>query len=108
MVRSVRAPAAALIGWTLLLTACSAASAPAQPTSGGNPPPATSAPAAAAPAAPAPSPPPAPQTVRFAQVPTTVFAPLYVAIEKGYFQEQGIVPELEIVTAGQDSMSLVA
>lgn len=115
MVRSVRAPAAALIGWTLLLTACSATSAPAPPASGGNPPPATSAPAAAAPTAPAgaavataPSPPPAPQTVRFAQVPTTVFAPLYVAIEKGYFQEQGIVPELEIVTAGQDSMSLVA
>jgi NitT/TauT family transport system substrate-binding protein len=108
MVRSVRAPVTALIGATLLLTACAAAAAPAQPASSARPPSATSPPAAAAPAAAAPSAQPAPQTVRFAQVPTTVFAPLYVAIEKGYFQEQGIVPELEIVTAGQDSMALVA
>jgi NitT/TauT family transport system substrate-binding protein len=41
-------------------------------------------------------------------VPSTLFAPLYVAIEKGYFREQGITPQLEVVTAGQDAMALAA
>src|SRR5262249_8537702 len=36
------------------------------------------------------------------------FAPLYVAIEKGYLAEQGITPQLEVVTAGQDAMALAA
>jgi NitT/TauT family transport system substrate-binding protein len=52
--------------------------------------------------------PPAPETVRVAHVPSTLFAPLYVAIEKGYFQEQAITPQLEVVTAGQDAMALAA
>ncbi len=37
-----------------------------------------------------------------------MFAPLYVAIDKGYLQEEGITPQLEVVTAGQDAMVLAA
>jgi NitT/TauT family transport system substrate-binding protein len=55
-----------------------------------------------------PSPPAAPDTVRIAHAPSTLFAPLYVAIEKGYLAEQGIAPQLEVVTAGQDAMTLAA
>jgi NitT/TauT family transport system substrate-binding protein len=55
-----------------------------------------------------PSPPAAPETVRIAHAPSTLFAPLYVAIEKGYLAEQGITPQLEVVTAGQDAMALAA
>jgi NitT/TauT family transport system substrate-binding protein len=46
------------------------------------------------------------ESVRVAHVPSTLFAPLYVALENGYFREQGIAPQLEVVTAGQDAMAL--
>jgi NitT/TauT family transport system substrate-binding protein len=46
--------------------------------------------------------------VKIAHAPSLLFAPLYVAIEKGYFTEQGIDVSLETVTAGQDAMALVA
>ena len=48
------------------------------------------------------------QTVKIAHAPSLLFAPLYVAIEKGYFAEQGIEVSLETVTAGQDAMALTA
>jgi NitT/TauT family transport system substrate-binding protein len=41
-------------------------------------------------------------------VPSTLFAPLYVAVEKGYVQEEGLRAQLEQVTAGQDAMTLAA
>ncbi len=48
------------------------------------------------------------ETVRVAHAPSLLFAPLYVAIEKGYASEQGIDITLETVTAGQDAMALTA
>jgi NitT/TauT family transport system substrate-binding protein len=48
------------------------------------------------------------QSVKIAHAPSLLFAPLYVAIEKGYFAEQGIEVMLETVTAGQDAMALAA
>jgi NitT/TauT family transport system substrate-binding protein len=47
-------------------------------------------------------------TVKVAHAPSLLFAPLYVAIEKGYMAEQGIEVSLETVTAGQDAMALTA
>jgi NitT/TauT family transport system substrate-binding protein len=90
----------------LALAACAAPAAP--PPAATNASPAASGPAAPPkPAAsPAPSPTPAPETVRVAHVPSTLFAPLYVAVDKGYLQELGILAELEIVTAGQDAVAL--
>jgi NitT/TauT family transport system substrate-binding protein len=48
------------------------------------------------------------ETVRVAHVPSTLFAPLYVAVEKGYVQEQGLKAQLDQITAGQDAMALAA
>jgi NitT/TauT family transport system substrate-binding protein len=79
-----------------------AASSPAPGAS----PSASPSPAAAAAAAPKPSGPV--QTVKIAHAPSLLFAPLYVAIEKGYLAEQGIEVSLETVTAGQDAMALTA
>ncbi|MFE5739145.1 ABC transporter substrate-binding protein [Streptomyces celluloflavus] len=47
-------------------------------------------------------------TVRVAHVPSTLFAPLYVAAAKGYFAAQGITVELRKVRAGQDAVPLAA
>ena len=94
----------------LLLAACaSPAAAPATSVPAAKPgttavPAAATAPSIAA-AATAPI---GPETVRVAHVPSTLFAPLYVAIEKGYMQEQGVTAQLEQVTAGQDAMALAA
>ena len=70
---------------------------------------------AAACAAPAPTaaPTPAPtaaalETVKMVHVPSVLFAPLYVAIEKGYVREQGIDLQLDRAAAGQDAMPLLA
>jgi NitT/TauT family transport system substrate-binding protein len=41
-------------------------------------------------------------------VPSTLFAPLFVAAERGYLQEAGFDATLQPITAGADSMSLVA
>lgn len=50
----------------------------------------------------------APATVRVAHVPSSLFSPLYVAQEKGYFTEQGLTVELEAVKSGQDAVPLLA
>jgi NitT/TauT family transport system substrate-binding protein len=47
-------------------------------------------------------------TVTVAGPPSTLFAPLYVAAERGYFREQGVDVKLETVRAGQDAIPLVA
>lgn len=51
---------------------------------------------------------PAPATVKVGNVTSLLFAPFYVALEKGYFTEQGITVQLETVQAGQDAMVFLA
>ncbi|WP_274918057.1 ABC transporter substrate-binding protein [Streptomyces sp. WZ-12] len=45
-------------------------------------------------------------TVKVAHVPSTLFAPLYLAEAKGYFEEQGLRVQLQKVQAGQDAVPL--
>ena len=47
-------------------------------------------------------------TVRVAHLPSTLFSPLYVAQEKGYFADAGLKVELEAVKSGQDAVPLLA
>lgn len=46
--------------------------------------------------------------MRVVHVPAVLFAPLYVAIEKGYFRDVGIDLQLDRAAAGQDVVALVA
>ncbi len=48
------------------------------------------------------------EVIKVAHVPSVLFAPLYVAIEKGYLKEQELDIKLEVVRAGQDAMAMVA
>jgi NitT/TauT family transport system substrate-binding protein len=48
------------------------------------------------------------RTVTVAGPPSTLFAPLYVAQERGYFKRQGVDVRMQDVTAGQDAVALVA
>jgi NitT/TauT family transport system substrate-binding protein len=41
-------------------------------------------------------------------VPSTLFAPLFVAVERGYLRDAGFAPNLLPIVAGQDSMALAA
>ncbi len=93
------------------------ASAPASPSAPAASKPAVSAPAsasaasAAASAAAKPSGSPAASgqaTLKVAHAPSTLFAPLYVAIDKGYLRAQGIEVDLTTVTAGQDAQAFLA
>ena len=43
-----------------------------------------------------------------AHVPSSLFAPLYVAEAKGYFEDEGVQVQLEPVAAGQDAVPLAA
>ncbi|MFI9650003.1 ABC transporter substrate-binding protein [Streptomyces sp. NPDC052040] len=45
-------------------------------------------------------------TVKVAHVPSTLFAPLYVAQDKGYFKDRGLDVELRKVQAGQEAVPL--
>ncbi|MGW1077071.1 ABC transporter substrate-binding protein [Streptomyces sp. NPDC002537] len=45
-------------------------------------------------------------TVTVAQVPSTLFAPLYLADAKGYFKAEGLNVKLQKVQAGQDAVPL--
>ena len=46
--------------------------------------------------------------LKVAHAPSTLFAPLYVAIDKGYMKDQGIDVNLTTVTAGQDAQAFLA
>jgi NitT/TauT family transport system substrate-binding protein len=49
-----------------------------------------------------------PATVKVGNVSSLLFAPLYVAQEKGYFAEQQLTVQLETIQAGQDAMVFLA
>ena len=86
-----------------LLAACGAAPAAAPTTAPVAKPAATVAPAATtAPAAPAAG------TVRVGYVPVSINYPMYVAVEKGYFKEQGLTVELLPTDGGSDAVVQVA
>jgi len=89
------------------------ACAPAAPSSTSPAPPKPATPIAAAsqqaageargsPPTPAP-----PQVVRFADVPSIALAPLYVALEKGYFVGEGLDVQLEPVAGGADAVAML-
>lgn len=92
--------AAALCILVALLAACGSAGTQA--------PSATSAPAATnatnAPAAPAAS----STTIRLGYVPVMIYAPLFVAAERGYFSDEGLKVELTPVQGGSDSVVQLA
>lgn len=48
------------------------------------------------------------QTVTAIHVPSVLFAPLYVALARGYFRQEGIDLKLSTASAGQDAMPLLA
>lgn len=92
-----------------------AVSSPASPASPvGSAKPAASAPPASSPAAPAasvaakPAGSAAATALKVAHAPSTLFAPLYVAIDKGYMRQQGVEVDLTTVTAGQDAQAFLA
>ena len=107
----------------LLLAGCAPGPAPATKTEA-KPTAAAPSPSPSPAASPSPSPSPAAapaspvaqpiaatgpvETVKVAHAPSVLFAPLYVAIEKGYFREQNIDVQLETVAAGQDAMAMAA
>lgn len=66
--------------------------------------------AAGSPAAAAtiPPPPAKPETVHVDHVPLLNFAALYVAIDRGYFKDEGIDIDLQRVTSGTDAMPFLA
>lgn len=47
-------------------------------------------------------------TLKIAHVPSTLFSPLYIAIDKGYMKQEGIQADLTVVAAGQDAMAFLA
>ena len=53
--------------------------------------------------------PPAELTVvKVAHLPSTLFAPVYIALDKGYFEDEGLDVQLEAVKSGQDAIPLLA
>src|SRR5436305_8772524 len=105
-----RASGLALIGWLvlgLLLAGCQGAGSapPAAKPSASAPTPAAAqaaAPAAAPTAIPtsAAAAPREPDVVKMADTLAFVSAPLMIAVEKGFFREQGIEPQIEVAAGG--------
>jgi NitT/TauT family transport system substrate-binding protein len=48
------------------------------------------------------------RTINVGYVPSTLFAPVFVAVERGYLKAAGITANLTPIIAGQDAMALVA
>jgi len=55
-----------------------------------------------------PPPPAKPETVKVNHVPLINFAPMYVAIERGYFKEQGIEIDMQRVASGTEATPFLA
>ncbi len=83
---------ASILVCVLLLAACSGPAAP--------------------PVAPAPptadAPPTTPETIRLGYVPVMIYAPLFIAQERGYFAEEGLQVELTPLQGGSDSVVQLA
>ena len=48
------------------------------------------------------------RTVTIGYVPSTLFTPLFVAVDRGYLAAAGLTPALQPIVAGQDAMALLA
>ncbi|HLH23427.1 MAG TPA: ABC transporter substrate-binding protein [Chloroflexota bacterium] len=83
-----------LLGGLVLAAACAPAAAPAPPAATAGPAPTASAPAAASPAPSAPTAPPAATHVRVASQFASTDVGHYIAIERGYYQQEGVDAEL--------------
>ncbi len=46
------------------------------------------------------------KTLTIGYVPSTLFAPVFVAVERGYLKSAGITASLTPIVAGQDAMAL--
>ena len=97
---------AAMLVVLAILTACVA---PPTSTMSGSPAPAAEAPAAEA-TAPASEEEPAAELplIRVGHVPVTIYAPLFIAAEKGYFEEEGMRVELLPVEGGTENVVQVS
>jgi NitT/TauT family transport system substrate-binding protein len=98
-----------LVVGSLLLTACTAPSAaPSGGARAGDAPPAAPATVASEPpVSPAPTATPVPVSMKFGLQRTVSLAGVFVAQDKGYFREQSLELEFEILTAGSDIMTQV-
>ena len=88
-----RKPTRLLVALTLALVVAGCTASGSQPSTAG-------APAAGAP--------PAKETLRVAWAPSLTIAPMYVALDRGYWQEQGIEFRLEQVQSAADSIAFLA
>lgn len=98
----------ALLLTLVLFTACTA---PTANPSTGAPAPAVEAPAAEATALPAEEPDESTSDlplVRVGHVPVTIYAPLFIAVDKGYFEEEGMRVELLPVEGGTENVVQVS
>src|SRR3972149_4883279 len=75
----------------MALAACATSATPAAPTKAPEP---ANPPAPTSPLAPAATPTPRPATLKFGTPQVIADAGVYIAIEKGYFKEQGITMEV--------------
>jgi ABC-type nitrate/sulfonate/bicarbonate transport system substrate-binding protein len=112
MSQAVARTVALLVGWALLGAVCAPAAAPpASPTSPAKPA-ATAAPTASAPAAaaasPAAKPAAPPTTVQMATLRAASDAGLFIALERGYFTEQGIDGQFAEIGLGSDIAAMLA
>src|SRR5262245_57709191 len=109
------APVQLTVALALLVAALGACTSAPEPSraaapaaSGAAPSAAGSQPAAPAPAAQAPSTPPAVETVKMSYVNALDNAPLFVGVDRGYWQEQGVELELTPVQSSADAIAFLA
>src|SRR4051812_22832234 len=102
-------PLARWLRGSLMVALLGLACAPAAPPAAPSAPPSPAAPAASAPAvAPAAGPPTAPATVRVGVLGLIAEAGVFIALERGYFAEEGIVPEFTTLDTGARAIPALA
>ena len=102
-----------LLGWIVLGAGCAPATAPAAkpasvPQAAATTVPATVAPQAAVASSPAAKPAAAPTTVQVASLRSASDAGLFIALERGYFAEQGIDAQFAEIGLGSDIAAMLA